>query len=184
MTTTTTTTTDRLERRIRELEVARSRDRIATVVVLALLAAIACRPSTVQSPGATPAATPAAGNVVRVASADGQREAQLTPDGLFLKVGGKERARLIVTPDGANVALAMRDSSGAGRLALQASDGPVGLSLLDHTGHDAVVVAADESDAAARVELFGAQHVLAAVADSRASLSLSSADGHSLWHAP
>ena len=171
-----------LEKKVAELERARKRERIAGAALVALVVAVACKPSTVQTPGGVTSSPATA--VFRAATADGQREALLTPDGLVIKVGGKERAKLVVTADGGNVALALRDSSGAGRLALQASDGPVGLSLLDHTGKDALVLAADERDATARVELFGPEHLIAAVVDSHASLALSGADGKSIWHAP
>lgn len=151
-----------LEKEVKELKRARSRNgylAVAGGVAAAMVSIAACKPA--GSPAATPSPSSSSSRELHIAAADGSAETVITPGTITIRSGGQDRLRLQVGPD--TSALLMRDSSGTGRVALQATDGPVGLSFLDKNGKDLSVLAGGESDASARLELFGADHVLAQV---------------------
>lgn len=155
-----------LEDEVRGLRAAQARWRASAAIAGATAAVavlVACQPQG-EKPGAVSRATPsptavatrapAAGDPtreIRLVSADGMQELILRPEGLALRVEGKNRA---VLRSGATTSLVLGDSAGRARVSLLSSDGPGALSLLGPGGKDLAVVAANEDDALARVELF------------------------------
>jgi hypothetical protein len=111
---------------------------------------------------------------IRLTSEDGMQELVLTPSGITMSRQGSPRVE--ITANEVSTTLVVRDSGGRRRAQILVTDGPVALSLLGPDEKDAAVIAGNERDALARVELFGgtgqARAGLAVSRDGKGSMTM------------